>query len=101
MLNVLKEKIELKNKEYHNDLDKDLEDFKTKEKFSTEWNICNMLISEKSVLQYYLDLCNIILNNFDENNNLNSFNKISKLLKNDHKFYYRYIWSEFKDGLFN
>ena len=96
-LKILKNEIEKRCKEFKNSLEDDLKNIETKDKFSTDWNILNMLIGEKSVLHYFLNLCNNVLNNYNEKDEFNSKYKIGKILKNKNKFYYKYVWSKLKN----
>jgi histone-lysine N-methyltransferase SETD3 len=90
VLRTLRNVIKNKLKTFKTYLKDDLRDVENLEKFSTEWNIKNMLISEKKVLDYYLNLSNTVIENWESK----KFKELNKILKNDYKNYYNYIWKK-------
>lgn len=48
------------------------------EEFSTQWNIANMLLGERDVLTYYIDMANVVLQSWEETKDIK---KVCKILK--------------------
>jgi histone-lysine N-methyltransferase SETD3 len=73
--------------DYKSSIEEDRLKLEKLQPFSTEYNICCMLISEKEVLHYYIDLSDFVHSNTTN---------LRKNLRNNFKFssYYRLFWSE-------
>lgn len=75
-----------KLKEFKTDVEDDIKQLKTLDKFTSEYDIINTYISEKNVIIFYKELSNLIINE--------NISKIGKRLKSDslYNVYYKFFW---------
>lgn len=78
-------------KNFNTTIDEDIEKIKNTKELTNNWNILNMLISEKQVLLYYIELYNFINNLYNKlKNNKNMKSKLKNKIKKNYKFYLYY-----------